>query len=264
MSRLWYWRSLLFVCYFAPVTVYAYAYVGQVGGSQVPPQSNQFFGDPVIWTNPDVAMTLDFEPAFNASAKKAMDQWNAVGTALHFRVGTTAAQPCDNEGVNAAGWRQLTCGNAEFGDALAVTVRNFRFNANSGLWEMKDADIVVDQSRPWIPSISGSASGVQDFYRVVLHELGHVLGLEHPDEAGQSIDAIMNSSVSNIETLQDDDIRGITFLYDSTNSASGANTAPLTSSKSGGGSNTGLTLILLVYWSQKYFRCLFKRNEVMI
>ena len=186
-------------------------------------------------------MTLNFEPDYNAIVKKAMDQWNAVGTPLHFRIGSAPAQPCDNDGVNAAGWRQLTCGNAEYGDALAVTVRNFRFNSNTGLWEMKDADIIVDPSRPWIPSIAGPISSVQDFRRVILHELGHVIGLEHPDEAGQSVDAIMNSSVSNIETLQDDDIRGITFLYGNSSTASGANTAPLRSSKSGGGSNAGLT-----------------------
>jgi hypothetical protein len=250
-------RYLVFIFYIGPATVYAYAYVGQVGGPQVPPTSNQFFGDPVIWSNPDVPFTLDFEPVYNASAEKAMGLWNAVGTPLHFRTGVTAAQPCNNDGINAAGWRLQTCGDAEFGDALAITVRNFRFNNDSGLWEMKDADIIIDQSHPWIPNITGPPSGVQDFRRVMVHELGHALGLEHPDEAGQNIDAIMNSSISDIETLQDDDIRGIIFLYgDNGGTASGSSSTNIasTNTDSGGGSSMGLTILLLGYWAWRIFR----------
>jgi Matrixin len=47
----------------------------------------------------------------------------------------------------------------------------------------------------------------------VLHELGHVLGLEHPDEAGQSVAALMNRSISDLDTLTPDDRTGAAFLY---------------------------------------------------
>jgi hypothetical protein len=52
-----------------------------------------------------------------------------------------------------------------------------------------------------------------DVRRVVLHELGHVLGLEHPDDGGQDVPAIMNHTTSNVETLQADDEAGIRALY---------------------------------------------------
>src|SRR5262245_59919806 len=47
----------------------------------------------------------------------------------------------------------------------------------------------------------------------MLHELGHVLGLEHPDDAGQTVVALMNSHVSDVDTLTQDDRDGAVFLY---------------------------------------------------
>ena len=50
---------------------------------------------------------------------------------------------------------------------------------------------------------------------MALHEFGHVLGLTHPDEAGQSVTALMNSMVSNLDALAADDINGIRSIYGS-------------------------------------------------
>ena len=43
---------------------------------------------------------------------------------------------------------------------------------------------------------------------MALHEFGHVLGLDHPDQFGQNVAAIMNSTISNTDSLQQDDING--------------------------------------------------------
>lgn len=54
---------------------------------------------------------------------------------------------------------------------------------------------------------------IADIRRVFLHELGHTLGLGHPDTGGQRVTAVMNSIVSNQEVLSGDDIAGGQFLY---------------------------------------------------
>ena len=54
---------------------------------------------------------------------------------------------------------------------------------------------------------------IADIRRVFLHEMGHTLGLGHPDTGGQQVAAVMNSIVSNQEVLSADDIAGIQSLY---------------------------------------------------
>ncbi len=53
---------------------------------------------------------------------------------------------------------------------------------------------------------------IGDIRRILLHELGHAIGLDHPDDHGQHVDAIMNSETSNRETLASDDISGAQFF----------------------------------------------------
>ena len=53
-------------------------------------------------------------------------------------------------------------------------------------------------------------------YRVLLHEFGHLLGLGHPDEAGQMVRTVMdgNALPSDLpDTLQRDDIAGVQALW---------------------------------------------------
>src|SRR5207248_7076079 len=54
---------------------------------------------------------------------------------------------------------------------------------------------------------------IADIRRVLLHELGHTLGLGHPDVAGQQVTALMNSMLSDQEVLSEDDITGGQNLY---------------------------------------------------
>ncbi|MFL6519040.1 MAG: matrixin family metalloprotease [Chthoniobacterales bacterium] len=54
---------------------------------------------------------------------------------------------------------------------------------------------------------------IADIRRVFLHEMGHTLGLGHPDTGGQHVTAVMNSIVSDQEVLASDDISGGQSLY---------------------------------------------------
>ncbi len=196
-------------------------------------QQNQVSGTPVIWNVPQQNFYFNFGGDFDASAASAMADWNAVGTSMQWGLGSVAAQPCNSgDHINSAGWRATTCDNAAFGDAIAVTKRSYEKIGET--WYFADADIVVDNTQHWDPHYDGPlrSDHTQDFRRVILHELGHALGLDHPDEAGQNVTAIMNSQISAIDALQQDDKDGITALYTGITS----NTAFQSSPSSGGGS----------------------------
>lgn len=235
-----------------PPVAGAYAFFGQPNASNGGPQPLQIDGTPVVWPDgkTDVAITLNFDESYRDSALDAMRTgWNAAGTPLQFSEGTTVAQPCrTSDGVNVAGWRMTTCDGSSFGDALAVTL--VTHTRRSGRWEISDTDIIVNSSRqPWSAHRSGPFTSVPyDFHRIFMHELGHALGLEHPDEADQTVTAIMNSRVSDIETLQDDDIDGINYLYGDVDTRT--NTRNQSDS---GGADGALAVLALLGWGARAF-----------
>jgi hypothetical protein len=124
-------------------------------------------------------------------------------------------------GVNNVIWGDNVFGQP-FGDSVvAVTRQRWRTSDNVFL----ETDVIVNRAYGWNSyrgDVRRDANGnsLVDLRRVALHEFGHVLGLNHPDQHGQSVPAIMNSRVSNIDNLQTDDINGARAIY-------GAVTAPL-------------------------------------
>lgn len=69
-----------------------------------------------------------------------------------------------------------------------------------------------NQTRIYLKSSSNTPLGIATTRYTILHELGHVVGLDHPNEAGQNVVAAMNLG-STHDTLQPDDILGIRALY---------------------------------------------------
>lgn len=92
---------------------------------------------------------------------------------------------------------------------LAVTLLNYQNG------RMVEADVIFNVSSRKFDSYRGFKGLGEDFHRVALHELGHVLGLDHPDEATpkQSVASIMNANVSGIDHLLTDDIQGAQAIY---------------------------------------------------
>jgi matrixin len=174
---------------------------------------------------------LDGSSSWGVSAEDALATWNRYVSRVQFRVvrDSTAALGSGNS-LNNVFFSSTQYGQAFGSSTLAVTLT--RYFVSSG--QTVEADVVFNTGFSW-NSYSGSLRSASsggtliDFHRVALHEFGHVLGLDHPDQAGQSVSAIMNSRVSNTDALQSDDVAGAQVLY---GGASAPSTPP--------GSPTGL------------------------
>lgn len=157
-------------------------------------------------------------PCWDDAARDAALQWQVPTTQFRFttRVPSIPADPCNTDGLQTLAFRSSLCGMS-FGGAVAVTF--FLFNSSTGAFI--EADSLFDANRLWSTypgPLQSNSSGaiIYDFHRVAIHELGHILGLDHPDDFGQFVQAIMNRSVSNIDALQADDIAGVSTIYPGT------------------------------------------------
>lgn len=137
----------------------------------------------------------------------AMQAWNAqLATVQLAPVFSSPGTYANGNQVNEIVVDATIDGDAFPSGALAVTMSFARGN------DIPEADIVFNSAYNW-DSYRGTLRSAEDLRRVAIHELGHVLGLDHPDQAGQYVDAVMNSRVSNVDSLRADDIAGGRVLY---------------------------------------------------
>ena len=186
-------------------------------------------GNPVYWVERQVTLTLGlgcpsnpadiqvWGPCWNDVARHAAQAWNQAGARFEFRFqrGTTASPvSCTSaDGRNVVTVRSSICGDA-WGDVVAITMGWGYPDGRTG-----DTDVLFNSTLVWGaytgPPIFLRGEAIYELHRVAMHEFGHVLGLAHPDDHGQSVHALMHSSGGNgtIERLQPDDIAGIRAIY---------------------------------------------------
>ncbi len=157
---------------------------------------------------------LDGSSTWNTVAERTLSTWNTYLNGVSFSVirDSTAGTGFGN-GTNNVIWSRDMFGDS-WGDAIAVARYSYWTSDNT----IAEADVLFDSNRSWnsyrgnLRSASGGGT-LFELQRVALHEFGHVVGLGHPDQHGQSVRAIMNSTISDIDSLQTDDTNGATAIY---------------------------------------------------
>ena len=150
---------------------------------------------------------------FTDAARSAAEEWNEAGARFVFQVrpGRRVPIAChhsDIDGQVTVVWGRTLCGEA-WDDKGVIAYTYWWYEGNGAIL---DADIVFNSTISWNIYDGPRFGEAVDFRRLMLHELGHALGLNHPDDAGQIVDAVMNSQVS-VDRLQLDDIRGVQAIY---------------------------------------------------
>lgn len=198
--------ALLGACLLAAASLFGYALEGQAWPqeSDVTMQLSLGGGQNLI----------DGSASFNESAEDGLAQWNNQLNRFQFSViRNSTVKPADGDRKNSVFFASTIFGDSFGGDTLAVTLRTWE-----GASTLVEADVVFNSAQPF-NSYRGplrraqSGGSLHDLHRVAIHEFGHVLGLDHPDEANQNVTAIMNAFESDVDALQPDDISGGQYLY---------------------------------------------------
>lgn len=156
---------------------------------------------------------IDGSPSWNAALANALATWNSAVPGVTLTWTDSSTQPnSDGDGVNCIFFSNTIYGKSFGSNTLAVTT-HWRIGP-----KRTEADLIFNSVWPWNSyrgNLRKALNGktMHDIRRVALHELGHALGLDHPDESGQRVTAVMNSTISNIDGLQADDVNGARALY---------------------------------------------------
>ncbi|MCG8415085.1 MAG: matrixin family metalloprotease [Pseudomonadales bacterium] len=162
--------------------------------------------------------------SWNTAFIEAIEEWNA-NTVFEFSVVNNNADPCLDNGISSVDFSEDFCGSSFGNNVLAVTVRRFDPQI-LGPPYIREADIIVNAEEEFdifdgpLVQFGQNFAGL-DFGRVALHELGHVIGLDHEE----TNNAIMAPNISNLFSLQQDDINGVQALH---NGLSNCEIDPLT------------------------------------
>jgi Matrixin len=196
--------------------------------------SHGYISEGTSWPNP-TALTFhvqlgtlskhlkDRSASWSAAVAPAFTMWNGALGGMKLNTVATATAVSSGDGVNSVFFAPTIFGQSFGSNTLAVTCRSIMNNV------MVEADVVFNSAQSFDSyrgplQFGSNGYAIPDIRRVLLHELGHGIGLDHPDTHGQHVVAVMNSVISNQETLSTDDKTGGQSLY-----GAPLNPAPITS-----------------------------------
>ena len=162
--------------------------------------------------------------SFNESARDALNTWNGYLAHMKFSwVMNSPVVPANDDDEMSVFFSDTTFGESFGSSTLAITLLNYRDTV------MEETDTIFNTSYTWDSYRGPLQPGIIDFHRVALHEFGHTVGLDHPDQANpkQTVTAVMNANVSNVDSLQADDIAGGQSIYSSGPAYQTGNNAPV-------------------------------------
>ncbi|MFL6528700.1 MAG: matrixin family metalloprotease, partial [Chthoniobacterales bacterium] len=178
-----------------------------------------YVADGAHWPGPTIPVVLqlgaasrplqDGSTSYDQSVERAMKLWNQQIATAQFtwsEAPRTAAPSSD--GVTTVSFESKIYGDDLGTSTLAIT------EVRSSGGRIIEADVAFNSGKIWdshLGTLDGNTGN--EIHRVALHELGHALGLDHPDAHGQKVVAIMNSHASDVDRLQQDDVSGARSLY---------------------------------------------------
>jgi hypothetical protein len=143
----------------------------------------------------------------------AITAWNGAGagTRLSATKGSVASWQL-GDGVPMLNFRDPQ--NACKGSCLAATFTGYYNQRADGTYRIYDADIVTNTRYAW--TSVGEADGCSsEFYieGVMVHEVGHLLGLGHSNVSGATMYPSVSSCNNGPASLENDDKAAIADLY---------------------------------------------------
>jgi hypothetical protein len=165
-----------------------------IAGAGLTNQTGQTF-----FTGSTVAMSSFLPADFVTQITNAFAQWSAVANIDFVQV----ADGGGNFGIGTAGNIRIGGGFIDgFNSNGSVVGRGFFPPSGTANASASNGDIIVDSGDHWDDAL---------LFAVVLHEIGHTLGLDHSPQNNPV--AVMNPTVHLGLPLQPDDIAGIQAVY---------------------------------------------------